>query len=342
MLRPQRLAAAKWEFADQNMPGATSAAISATLRPAIRWGWPTALVAGVLVAIFAGPKGQPRAQPSTGAEAPLIAANAALAQARRAGDKWAARRLLALQFSFIDAAGKVHSRKEFLSDLKGFAAGPATGTKVRTYGSLAAVTGQRKAAGDTDVFFLDVWARQKGAWRALMMQDVPLVASEAPSAVAAADSPPPAATAAAAAVPGAEAKSIECKNPCQAIPYRVRSAAEQEVITAYQAIESAVATHDAGEWSRHVADEFALYRGGASPLAKPDRVAAIERAKEDNAVTPIGEVQAMRLAVYGDGAVMIATQAAPDTSRLPFRAARVFAKRNGQWQMAISVHTDIR
>ena len=339
MLRPQGPAAAKREFADQDMAGATSAAISAALRPAIRWGWPAAVIAGVLVAIFAGPRAQPRAQPSPGAEAPVIAADVALAEARRAGDKSSARRLLALQFTFVDSAGKVHSRKEFLSDLKALAAGPATETKVRTYGALAAVTGHRKAAGDLDVFFLDVWAKQKGAWRALVMQDVPPAAAEARSVVAAANSLAPDA---AAAVPGAETKSLECKNPCQAIPYRVRSAAEQEVINAYQAIESAVMTHDAGEWSKHVADEFALYGAGPAPIVKSDRVAAIEREKEDNDAAAVGEVQAMRLAVYGDGAVIIATQAMPDNSRPPFRATRVFAKRNGQWQMAISVHTDIK
>jgi hypothetical protein len=50
----------------------------------------------------------------------------------------------------------------------------------------------------------------------------------------------------------------------------------------------------------------------------------------------------MRLTAYDVGAAMIATQAVPDGSRPPYQAARVWVKRNGQWQMAISVLTDIK
>ena len=50
----------------------------------------------------------------------------------------------------------------------------------------------------------------------------------------------------------------------------------------------------------------------------------------------------MRLAVYGDGAVMTALQTMPDNSRPPYRAARIWVRRNGQWLMAISVHTDVK
>ena len=50
----------------------------------------------------------------------------------------------------------------------------------------------------------------------------------------------------------------------------------------------------------------------------------------------------MRLAVYDDGAAMIATHVLPDNSRPPYRAARVWVKRNGQWQMVISVQTEVK
>ncbi|MFZ2079727.1 MAG: hypothetical protein WAV38_24390, partial [Xanthobacteraceae bacterium] len=56
----------------------------------------------------------------------------------------------------------------------------------------------------------------------------------------------------------------------------------------------------------------------------------------------VGELQAVHLSVYGDAAAMIATQMVPDNSRPPYRAARVWVRRNGQWLMTISVQTDIR
>ena len=56
----------------------------------------------------------------------------------------------------------------------------------------------------------------------------------------------------------------------------------------------------------------------------------------------VGEIQAARLSVYGDAAAMITTQMVPDNSRPPYRAARVWVRRNGQWLMTISVQTDIQ
>jgi len=40
--------------------------------------------------------------------------------------------------------------------------------------------------------------------------------------------------------------------------------------------------------------------------------------------------------------VMITTETAPDNSHPPYRAARVWVKRNGQWLMAISAHTEVK
>jgi hypothetical protein len=56
----------------------------------------------------------------------------------------------------------------------------------------------------------------------------------------------------------------------------------------------------------------------------------------------VGEVEAMRLSVYGDAAAMTASHVMPDNSRPPYRTTRVWVKRNGQWQMAISVQTDVK
>jgi len=307
--------------------GRRALALAAALRPAMRWGWPIALAAGVSIAAFALPRAQPRAQPAGGDDAPVLAGESALGDAMRGGDKAAARRLLALQFSFVDADGKIYARKDFIADLKGHAAAPAGETKVSNYGLLAAVTGHRQSAHSAEVFFLDIWVRQKGAWRILVMQEVVIASPDAPAAAAA---------------PAGETRTYECKNPCQTLPYRVRSVPEQDIVTAFQALEKAVVAHDAPEWGRHVADEFMVYRTGRQPAGKSERMAVIERQKESNAAVTVGEVQAMRLAAYGDAAAMAADHVAPDNSRPPYRAARVWVRRNGQWLMAISVQTDVK
>jgi hypothetical protein len=269
-----------------------------------------------------------RAQsPSSGDETLVLSGDESLGAAMRAGDKSIVRKILSLQFSFVDEDGKVYDRKNFLAGLKDIAAAPASDVKVTIYGRIGMVTGHRKSAHDNEVFFLDIWAKQKGTWRALVAQDVELGSSDALPVASA---------------PNPDAIPYDCKNPCQTIPYRVRSLAEQDIVNSFQAIEKAAVGHDADEWSKHVADEFVLYGSSRTPITKSGRIAAIEQQKQTNATVQVGEVEALRLAVYDDGAAMIASHVSPDDSRPPYRATRVWVRRNGQWQMAISVQTDVK
>src|ERR1700733_12732191 len=213
------------------------AAAQRVMRLARQWIWLGAVAFALLIAVLA----ESRAQSASGEEALVRAGQKSLGEAFRTGDKSAARKLLSLQFTFANENGKIFQRKEFLADLKNIAAGEAaTDVKVSIYGLVATVTGTRKSAQGSPVFFLDIWAKQKGSWRALTMQDVLLGTGDAQAA--AAETPP-----------GTEVKPdtkpYECKNPCETIPYRVRSPAEQDVITAFQEIEKAAVAHNADEWS---------------------------------------------------------------------------------------------
>lgn len=268
------------------------------------------------------------------AEDAVAAADRALGDAVRNGDRSLARRLLSLQFSYTDQAGRAYSRHEFLADLKNLSAGTAGDPRVTMYGLLATVTGERRAADGGAAFFLDIWVKQKGAWRALARQGA--VIAEASAVIA------DAGTAAALASSRVDGKAVECTNPCQTMPYRVRSPAEQDVLNSFLAIEKASIAYDTQEWSKHVADDFLLYRSGYAPVDKAARIGAIERQKQAGGPVTVGEIQAVRLSVYGDAAAMIATQMVPDNSRPPYRAARVWVRRNGKWLLTLSMQTDIQ
>ncbi len=293
-------------------------------RPAIQRWMLGVLGAGVLTVVVADSRAQ---SPPSGDEAQVLAADESLSTAMRTGDRSAARKILSLQFTFVDENGKLFARKEFLSGLKEVAAAPATDIKAQIHGRIGMVTGHRKSASNNDVFFLDIWAKQKGSWRALVAQDVELAVKDPTH-----ETPTP---------PASATNPYTCTNPCQTIPYRVRSPAEQDVVNAFQAVEKAAVGHDADEWSKHIADEFVLYGSARAPVSKTQRIAAIRQQQENNTPVHVGEIEAMRLVVYDDGAAMIATHALPDNSRPPYRAARVWVKRNGQWQMAISVQTNV-
>jgi hypothetical protein len=292
-------------------------------RTAVRRCGFAALAVGVLSAVFA----ETRAQPALDQSAVVLTSNQWLADAVHNGNKSAARRLLSLQFTFMDEDGKIHARKDFLADLKGMSAAATSNPQVAIYGQLAAVTGERTSAQGRNAFFLDIWAKQKGSWRALTMQNVVLAETDAIAASGA---------------PAGDGKAIECNNPCQTIPYRVRSPAEQDVLNSFLALEKARIAYDPTEWSKHVSDDFILYRSDYAPVTKAASIAEIERQKQnDNAVT-VGEIRTAHLWVYGDAAAMIATENAPDHSRPPYRAVRMWVRRNGQWLMTVSLQTDMQ
>jgi hypothetical protein len=155
--------------------------------------------------------------------------------------------------------------------------------------------------------------------------------------LAATDTPRPAP-----ALTSAAAAPYDCKNPCQTIPYRVRSPAEQDIVNTFQTIEKATVAHDAAEYAKHMADEFVHYRSDSPPISKSERIAIIEDQKKQNIPAVLTAIQSMRLWVYGDGAAMISDNGVPDDTQPLLRIARVWVKRNGQWQMVVSVQTDVK
>jgi hypothetical protein len=304
------------------MSSGMSAAMSA-VHPAARWGGLAAVLIGLGIAAFALPRGQT----ISADEARILSADSVLGDALRSGNRAVARKLLALQFTRVDADGKVYARRDVLAGAaRAASAGSASDVKVRSFGLVATVTGRHASDRSAEVFFLDIWVRQKGAWRALLMQDVPIAGTDDAAPAPASPATPPA----------------TCDNPCVTIPYRVRSPAEQDVVATFQAIARAVFTHDADAWAKRVADDFMLYASGRPPIPKSERIASIERQKEQNDAVAVAAVRSMRLAVYDDAAAMTTTESVTDESHPAYRAARVWMKRNGQWLLAISAHTDIK
>jgi len=91
-----------------------------------RW-WLGLVVAAALIAVLA----ELRAQTAPSEDALVLEADKALGAALRGDDKSVARRLLSLQFTFVDANGKIHERKDFLTDLKAAAAAPPSDPVVK-------------------------------------------------------------------------------------------------------------------------------------------------------------------------------------------------------------------
>lgn len=283
-------------------------------------------------------KAKPRRATSAKRNAPsarqaVLAAAKALQTAIHAGNAAAAGKFLARDFSFIDASGHEHSRRDVLNALKASPRSAGSGVRVRDYGRVALITGNYKsgqAAERSDLFALDVWVEAGGKWRALIHHNNVLARPDAPSAHAPGsprpvDAPPP-----------------RCANPLEQVPYRGKSAAERDIIKAFQTVELAVTRNDPKAWKHHVADEFVVTRTMQRPTDKNARMAFMATQRAINAETFVAEVTSLKFWVLGDAAIMRADHAMPGNRRPPYRATRLWVKRNGHWQMAISQQTTIQ
>lgn len=265
--------------------------------------------------------------PAGGASGDLVAASDRLGAALRGGDRAALEDLLAGDFTFIDASGKTHSRSEALAALAAGHGSAAARKTVADYGSVALVTGRSRGAGQSEDVAVEAWVKESGAWRILVYHLNAIACSDAPSTHQA---PTPRA---------AEAPPAECRNPCAFVPYEAASEGERGIVASFQALEAAVIRGLADDWVPHVADEFVVFRTSQHPTDKAGRAQMLRNQRAVNAETFVAAVEWMKLWVHGDAAVMRADHVMPGNRRPPYRATRVWVKRDGRWQMASSQQT---
>ena len=139
-----------------------------------------------------------------------------------------------------------------------------------------------------------------------------------------------------------DAPAPRCVNPLEVVPYKPKSQAERDIIAAFQALELAVTRNDPAEWTGHVADEFVVTRTRQHPTDKAARMAFMATQQAINAETFVAEVVSLKFWVLGDAAIMRADHAMPGNRRPPYRATRLWVKRDGHWQMAVSQQTTIQ
>jgi ketosteroid isomerase-like protein len=258
-----------------------------------------------------------------GAGDDLAAASGRLAEALRNGDREMLDGLTDPDFAWIDETGRVGSRRDAMPE----AASGEASRSMRDYGSVAMVLGAARPVGGGETVTLDVWVKTPEGWRALVHHRNALADPDAPPAQPAPVPRPP------------DAPPAECRNPCEFVPYEAKGGSERDIVAAFQALEKAVTRNDADEWVRHMADGFVVYRTNQRPTTKAQRAGHLRAQKSVNAETFVAAVEAMRLWVHGDAAVMRADHAMPGGRRPPYRATRVWVKRDGRWQMAVSQQT---
>jgi hypothetical protein len=118
-----------------------------------------------------------------------------------------------------------------------------------------------------------------------------------------------------------------------------KTAAQKEVVKAYQDVETAVTSHDAKTWADHVADEFVGIgrRYAGSPDTKAGRVGQIGIVTNRVVLPKMlwGEAY-----VFGNAAIIIADH--QPAGEPPYHVIRVWVNRDGRWQLFHRQETTIK
>lgn len=220
-------------------------------------------------------------------------------------------RLTDPQFSWTDSDGKTYSRADVRRALPRVADQRQAAAKVFFYGRVAMVRSNRD-----NVYALRIFVKRGKNWRALVYHEVT------------ANPPPP-------SVAGSAAPAVApCENPCKTLPYKPRNAAESAMIRSWQELETAVSVGKGADWAPHAADEFFVVNN-SRVQDKAARIAAVNR----GAASP-APLTSATLYDFGDAIVMIADHQ-PDSGK-PYHVSRIWVKRDGLWQMAVSFQNTVQ
>ena len=246
-----------------------------------------------------------------GSDAALLA-DRAFVQAVAKNDMSAVDKLLDADFTWTDANGKTFTRAQVLADLPKPSIGDESGAQTtgRNYGEVELIQARSGRAN-----ILRIWVEKPGGWRLLVYQEATLLTGT-PTPVA--------------------GSAQSCVNPCKTLPYKPKNEMERGVLNGYMALQTATVDRNSVEWGKYIADEFsAASSNSGKVLDKKTRMADLERSKMAG-YAPM-PVVSLRLFDFRDAAILVSKH--QPAHGKPFHITRLWIKRNGHWQEAVSYQT---
>jgi len=245
----------------------------------------------------------------------LLQADQDFVRAFQQKDAAAAATLLSPDFSWIDPRGKRPARA--LLEALPTVANADVSPSARIYGNSAVVR-----ADQGKMHVLRIWTKTANGWRILLYQEVKQVENAGrPRQITPSD------------------PSKECINPCKEIPYKPATNAEKEALAAWLGgVMTGFARSDVDLYSPSVADEFtATDTFNVQSFTKADRLAQMQKMKATGRTVQPQEVVSAEMFDLGETVVAIPRERGEGGEN--FYNTRVFAKRDGRWQMVISFNT---
>ena len=273
------------------------------------------------VALVSACSARAQASPENGAVAPDHSLTAAISKA----DQATVGKFLDSEFTWTDRTGKTRSKSEILPALASLASESDADVKVIDAGQVVLIHGNHRIPSqNASVRFLRVWVKRSEAWQLLVYQET-TKADKNPEKRSGFGAP-------------SNGMPVACDNPCKTVPYKPDTAAEQEVVSMWQAVERTVLTNDVEAWTPNFTDDFIFVTpDGGAPLNKADRVTMITELRRTNSTLIPAEVTSMKVWVLGDAAVM-RSEHKPLHGKV-LHVTRLFEKHNGHWQIAFGQQT---
>jgi hypothetical protein len=226
---------------------------------------------------------------------------------------------LDVDLEWTNSHGRTYVRAESLERLPELAGDFRGETEVThfSYGHVHVVTSAREGAR-----MMRVWALRPEGWRLLGIITTTLATGATPFAASG-----PA--------------TGDCDNPCRTMPYVPSSENARQIAAIFQRLKMDEWHPDPVSWSPFVLDDV-YYVTETARLSKADRVTRLTALKETGAPSVPGDpVISMRIHDFDDSAVMIARHT-PYRGGDPYYSLRVWAFRDGRWQLANTQQTVIR
>jgi hypothetical protein len=227
--------------------------------------------------------------------------------------------LLDAEFEWTNREGRTHTRTEAIQSLSALAADLHGETNVQHYDytHVHVITSARESAR-----MMRVWAMRPDGWRILAAITTELVTGTTPFAATA-------------------ATTGDCENPCRTMPYVPSSENAKQIAAVFMRLKMDEWHPDPIDWAPYVLDDV-FYVTETAQLSKEDRVKRLASLKESGSPSLPGDpVVSMRIHDLGDAAVMIARHT-PYRGGDPYYSLRVWALRDGRWQLANTQQTVIR
>jgi hypothetical protein len=247
------------------------------------------------------------------------AADSAWFAALTGRDSSAATSVLDAEFEWTNSKGRTHKRSDAVQHLSALAADLRGETNVQHYDytHVYVITSARESAR-----MMRVWAMRPDGWRLLGAITTELVTGTTPFAATA-------------------ATTGDCENPCRTMPYAPSSENAKQIAAVFMRLKMDEWHPDPINWSSYVLDDV-FYVTETAQLSKEDRVKRLASLKASGAPsTPGDPVVSMHIHELGDAAVMIARHT-PYRGGDPYYRLRVWAFKDGRWQLANTQQTIIR